>query len=58
MQNWLTFIVAEIVLFDLNRTVNEEIGRDIVDIYGLCMNKDHAREIAFKNVRLMKAYNL
>ncbi|TRY76190.1 hypothetical protein TCAL_13566 [Tigriopus californicus] len=41
--------LIEIVLYDLNRTVNEEIGRDIVDIYGLYPNKDHAREIAFKN---------
>ena len=43
---------AEFVLFDLNRTVNEEIGREIFDIKGFKEELDHQIVISYKNVRL------
>ena len=41
------------MLFDLNRTVNEEIGREIFDITGFKKNVDHDIEILYRNVSLL-----
>lgn len=41
--------IAEFVLHDLNRTVNEEIGREIFDFFGFKKNIDNAIAITYKN---------
>ena len=42
--------LTEFVLYDLNRTVNEEIGRDIVDLKPLRSYEDNQILISYKNV--------
>ena len=44
------FSDLEFVLYDLNRTVNEEIGREVFDYYGFPENQDNAIVISYKNV--------
>lgn len=41
--------VVEFVLFDLNRTVNEEIGREVLDLSTLPKNQTNNVEIQFRN---------
>ena len=45
---------SEFVLFDLNKTVNEEIGREVVDFYGFPPDTDHYVTVSYKNVLLFK----
>ena len=42
--------LIEFVLYDLNRTVNEEIGREVFDFYGFSSDTDNNIVISFKNV--------
>ena len=44
------FLLAEFVLYDQNRTVNEEIGREIHDFYGLIPDEEHNVVVCYKNV--------
>ena len=41
---------SEFVLYDLNRTVNEEIGREIFDYNRFPENQDNSIVISYKNV--------
>ena len=41
---------SEFVLYDLNRTVNEEIGREIFDYNRFPENQDNFIVISYKNV--------
>ena len=42
--------ITEFVLYDLNRTVNEEIGREIVDIKDMGRDEDNEVVINYRNV--------
>ena len=42
--------LIEFVLYDLNRTVNEEIGREVFDFYGFPDNVENSIVISYKNV--------
>ena len=42
--------VLEFVLFDLNRTVNEELGKELYDFSNTKESTLHNVEISFKNV--------
>ena len=46
---------SEFVLFDLNRTVNEEIGREIIDVDKFALNVDHDVVINYKNSSKLEA---
>ena len=45
-------IISEFVLYDLNRTVNEEIGREVHDFHKLTPNNEENVVISYRNVRL------
>ena len=48
------FLVStEFILYDLNRTVNEEIGREVFDFYGFSTATDNNIVITFKNVSVI-----
>ncbi len=42
--------ISEFVLFDLNRAVNEEMGREVFDIGGFRREMEHQVVISYKNV--------
>ena len=42
--------LIEFVLYDLNRTVNEEIGREVFDYFGFPDNIENSIVISYKNV--------
>ena len=46
----LFLFYIEFILYDLNRTVNEEIGREVFDFYGFSTAMDNNIVISFKNV--------
>ena len=46
------YFVAEFVLYDLNRTVNEEIGREVYDFHELVENQEENVGISYKNVSI------
>ena len=46
------YFVAEFVLYDLNRTVNEEIGREVHDFHKLVENQEENVGISYKNVSI------
>ena len=48
---------SEFVLYDLNRTVNEEIGREIFDYNRFPENQDNSIVISYKNVSRSMLYN-
>lgn len=43
-------LISEFVLYDLNRTVNEEIGREVHDFRKLIPNQEDNIVISYKNV--------
>ena len=52
----LSCIILEFVLYDLNRTVNEEIGREVHDFHKLIPNNEENVVISYRNVRLFFKY--
>ena len=55
INSWIFF--SEFVLYDLNRTVNEEIGREIFDYNRFPENQDNSIVISYKNVSRSMLYN-
>jgi len=49
-ENLTISIIAEFVLYDLNRTVNEELGREVFDFHKLVQDRQENVVISYKNV--------
>ena len=49
---------SEFVLHDLNRTVDEEIGREVFDYSGFPENQDNVLVISYKNVSVFLLFFL